>query len=62
MGSALQLLGKLSSIGGKIGTRLRHELMEHPTLQMNLAAILDDRFSSQEARKLAIAVLRNLAM
>jgi hypothetical protein len=29
---------------------------------MNLAAILDDRFSSQEARKLAIAVLRNLAM
>jgi hypothetical protein len=62
MGSALQLLGKLSSVGGKIGTRLRHELMEHPTLQMNLAAILDDRFSSQEARKLAIAVLRNLAM
>jgi hypothetical protein len=62
MESALQFLGRLSSISGKIGATLRHKLKEYPILLTNLSAISEDRFSSQKARKLAVVIRSNLTM
>lgn len=59
--SSLKLLRRLSSTVGEIGIELRHKIAEHPVLLSNLAEILDDRFSGQEPKTTAAAIIRNLA-
>ena len=61
MGASLKLLGRLSSIGGEIGTVLRHMIAKHPEILRSLAAILDDKLSTQDFRKLSTGIIRNLA-
>ncbi|WVZ66902.1 hypothetical protein U9M48_016060 [Paspalum notatum var. saurae] len=61
MRTSLKLLGRLSSISGEIGTVLRHMIAKHPDILVNLAAILDDKLSTQDFRKLSTGIIRNLA-
>uniref|UniRef100_A0A0D3GUE6 BLE2 protein n=1 Tax=Oryza barthii TaxID=65489 RepID=A0A0D3GUE6_9ORYZ len=60
-GSSLKLLTKLSNTGGEIGITLRQKMSDHPFLLRNLAEILGDIEGSQEHKKLAAEILRNLA-
>jgi hypothetical protein len=60
-GSSLKLLSRLSITGGEIGITLRKKISEQPCLLRNLAEILDDIEGSQEMKKLATEILRNLA-
>jgi uncharacterized protein YeeX (DUF496 family) len=62
MRPSLKLLKRLSKTDGEVGMTLRHKISKHPLLLMNLAEILDDRFSSQGVRKLVIGILRNLTL
>ncbi|TVU41170.1 hypothetical protein EJB05_14669, partial [Eragrostis curvula] len=62
MGSSLKLLRRFSNISGEIGITLRHKISEHPVLLRNLAGILDDIVGSLELRKLAVEIIRNLAI
>ncbi|WVZ64816.1 hypothetical protein U9M48_014286 [Paspalum notatum var. saurae] len=61
MGASLKLLGRLSTISGEIGTVLRHMIAKHPDILRNFAAILDDKLSTQDFRKLSTGIIRNLA-
>ncbi|CAN6278277.1 unnamed protein product [Urochloa humidicola] len=61
--SSLQLLHRLTSINGEIGSiTLRHKISKHAFLLRNLAKTLQDSTSSQELRKLVAGILRNLAV
>jgi hypothetical protein len=60
-GSSLKLLRRLSITGGEIGITLRRKISEQPCLLRTLAEILDDMEGSQELKKLATEILRNLA-
>uniref|UniRef100_A0A0D9X2B3 BLE2 protein n=1 Tax=Leersia perrieri TaxID=77586 RepID=A0A0D9X2B3_9ORYZ len=60
-GSSLKLLRRLSNTGGVTGTTLRQKMSEHPFLLRYLAEILCDIEGSQEHKKLATEILRNLA-
>jgi hypothetical protein len=61
-GSSLKLLTRLSNTGGEIGITLRQKMSDHPFLLRNLAEILGDTEGSQEHKKLAAEILRNLAI
>lgn len=60
--SSLKLMRRLSNTGGEIGVTLRKKMTEHPFLLKNLADVLDDIEGTQELRKLATEILRNLAV
>jgi hypothetical protein len=61
-GSSLKLLTRLSNTGGEIGITLWQKMSDHPSLLRNLAEILGDIEGSQEHKKMAAEILRNLAI
>uniref|UniRef100_A0A0D9X297 BLE2 protein n=1 Tax=Leersia perrieri TaxID=77586 RepID=A0A0D9X297_9ORYZ len=59
---SLRVLKRLANTEGKLGVTLRHQILEHPFVLINIAEILSDSGSSQEQKHLAAEILRNLAM
>uniref|UniRef100_M8C3Q9 Uncharacterized protein n=1 Tax=Aegilops tauschii TaxID=37682 RepID=M8C3Q9_AEGTA len=62
--SSLKLVGKLASVKGEIGIKLRRQLSDNPFLIGNLAEILEDEGNSSylEQSKLAMYIITNIAM